>query len=97
MGNSYSALEYTKLISFIWSVADDCLRDVYVRGKYRDVIVPMTIISRFDSIIEPHKGKMLEYKKMAEDNKLDIEEKLNTTVELPFYNIYNFNFERFKT
>ena len=91
MGNSYSALEYTKLISFIWSVADDCLRDVYVRGKYRDVIVPMTIISRFDSIIEPHKGKMLEYKKMAEDNKLDIEETLNTTVELPFYNISNFN------
>ena len=91
MGNSYNALEYTKLISFIWSVADDCLRDVYVRGKYRDVIVPMTIISRFDSIIEPHKGKMLEYKKMAEDNKLDIEETLNTTVELPFYNISNFN------
>lgn len=91
MGNSYSALEYNKLISFIWSVADDCLRDVYVRGKYRDVIVPMTIIRRFDSIIEPHKNKMLEYKKMAEDNKLDIEETLNTMVELPFYNISNFN------
>ena len=91
MGNSYNALEYNKLISFIWSVADDCLRDVYVRGKYRDVIVPMTIIRRFDSIIEPHKNKMLEYKKMAEDNKLDIEETLNTMVELPFYNISNFN------
>ena len=91
MGNSYNALEYNKLISFIWSVADDCLRDVYVRGKYRDVIVPMTIIRRFDSIVEPHKNKMLEYKKMAEDNKLDIEETLNTMVELPFYNISNFN------
>lgn len=91
MGNSYNALEYNKLISFILSVADDCLRDVYVRGKYRDVIVPMTIIRRFDSIIEPHKNKMLEYKKMAEDNKLDIEETLNTMVELPFYNISNFN------
>lgn len=29
-----------KLVSFIWSIADDCLRDVYVRGKYRDVILP---------------------------------------------------------
>ena len=91
MDNSYNALEYNKLISFIWSVADDCLRDVYVRGKYRDVIVPMTIIRRFDAIIEPHKSKILEYKKMAEDNKLDIEETLNTMVELPFYNTSNFN------
>ena len=91
MGNSYNPLEYNKLISFIWSVADDCLRDVYVRGKYRDVIIPMTIIRRFDAIIEPHKSKVLEYKKMAEDNKLDIEETLNTMVELPFYNTSNFN------
>ena len=28
--------------SFIWGIADDVLRDVYVRGKYRDVILPMT-------------------------------------------------------
>ena len=51
----------------------------------------MTIIRRFDAIIEPHKSKILEYKKMAEDNKLDIEETLNTMVELPFYNTSNFN------
>lgn len=31
---------HTKLVSFIWNIADDCLRDVYVRGKYRDVILP---------------------------------------------------------
>ena len=96
MGSSYNALEYNKLISFIWSVAGDCLRDVYVRGKYRDVIIPMTIIRRFDSIIEPHKNKMLEYKKMVEDNKLDVEETLNTMVELPFYNISNFNLQDLK-
>ncbi len=96
MGSSYNALEYNKLISFIWSVAGDCLRDVYVRGKYRDVIIPMTIIRRFDSIIEPYKNKMLEYKKMAEDNKLDVEETLNTMVELPFYNISNFNLQNLK-
>jgi type I restriction-modification system DNA methylase subunit len=32
---------HNRLVSFIWSVADDCLRDVYNRGKYRDVILPM--------------------------------------------------------
>lgn len=35
-----------RLISFIWSITDDCLRDVYVRGKYRDVIQPMVVLRR---------------------------------------------------
>ena len=68
MGSAYSALEYNKLVSFIWSVADDCLRDVYVRGKYRDVILPMTIIRRFDTIIESKKDNILRMKEMAEQN-----------------------------
>ena len=39
--------------SFIWGIADDVLRDVYVRGKYRDVILPMTVIRRLDAVLEP--------------------------------------------
>ena len=37
------------IVNFIWGIADDCLRDVYVRGKYRDVILPMTVIRRLDA------------------------------------------------
>ena len=44
--------------SFIWGIADDVLRDVYVRGKYRDVILPMTVIRRLDAVLEPTKGKV---------------------------------------
>ena len=40
---------------FIWGIADDVLRDVYVRGKYRDVILPMTVIRRLDAVLEPTK------------------------------------------
>ena len=40
------------IVNFIWSIADDCLRDVYVRGKYRDVILPMIVISRLDSLLK---------------------------------------------
>lgn len=40
---------HNKLVSFIWSIADDCLRDVYVRGKYRDVILPMVVLRRLDT------------------------------------------------
>ncbi len=50
---------HNKLISFIWSIADDCLRDVYVRGKYRDVILPMVVLRRLDTLLEPSKEAVL--------------------------------------
>lgn len=51
---------HNKSISFIWSIADDCLRDVYVRGKYRDVILPMVVLRRLDALLEPSKAAVLE-------------------------------------
>lgn len=51
---------HNKLVSFIWSIADDCLRDVYVRGKYRDVILPMVVLRRIDSLLEPTKDAVME-------------------------------------
>ena len=48
--------------SFIWGIADDVLRDVYVRGKYRDVILPMTVIRRLDAVLEPTKDAVLHMK-----------------------------------
>jgi type I restriction enzyme M protein len=51
---------HNKLVSFIWSIADDCLRDVYVRGKYRDVILPMIVLRRLDALLEPTKDSVLE-------------------------------------
>ena len=50
---------HNKLVSFIWSIADDCLRDVYVRGKYRDVILPMIVLRRLDALLEPTKDAVL--------------------------------------
>lgn len=51
---------HNKLVSFIWSIADDCLRDVYVRGKYRDVILPMVVLRRLDALLEETKEAVLE-------------------------------------
>lgn len=51
---------HNKLVSFIWSIADDCLRDVYVRGKYRDVILPMVVLRRLDALLEHTKEKVME-------------------------------------
>lgn len=51
---------HNKLVSFIWSIADDCLRDVFVRGKYRDVILPMFVLRRLDCLLEITKEQVLE-------------------------------------
>lgn len=55
------------IVSFIWGIADDCLRDVYTRGKYRDVILPMTVIRRLDDMLEDTKPEVLKMKKMLDD------------------------------
>lgn len=54
---------HNQIVSFIWGIADDCLRDVYVRGKYRDVILPMTVIRRLDAVLEDSKDAVLNMKK----------------------------------
>ena len=50
------------IANFIWGIADDVLRDLYVRGKYRDVILPMTVLRRLDAVLEPTKQAVLEMK-----------------------------------
>lgn len=96
MDSSYNALEYNKLVSFIWSVADDCLRDVYVRGKYRDVILPMTVIRRFDTIIEKEKANIMKVKETAEQEGWNVEKALATAVNLSFYNTSQFQLKDLK-
>ncbi len=56
-----------RISNFIWSVADDVLRDLYVRGKYRDVLLPMTVLRRLDAVLEPTKEAVLNRKKMLDD------------------------------
>jgi len=51
------------ITNFIWGIADDVLRDLYVRGKYRDVVLPMTVPRRIDAVLEPTKKAVLDMKK----------------------------------
>ena len=50
------------ITNFIWGIADDALRDLYVRGKYRDVILPMMVLRRLDAVLEPTKAAVLSMK-----------------------------------
>ncbi len=62
--------QHTAIVNFIWGIADDCLRDVYVRGKYRDVILPMTVIRRIDALLEPAKQAVLKMKEQLDAAKV---------------------------
>lgn len=62
---------HNQIVSFIWGIADDCLRDIYVRGKYRDVILPMTVIRRLDAMLEGTKPAVLEMKKRLDEAGID--------------------------
>src|SRR5260370_6313486 len=55
-------IHFDWIINFIWGIADDVLRDLYVRCKYRDVILPMTVLRRLDSLLEPTKQAVLDMK-----------------------------------
>ena len=50
------------IANYIWGIADDVLRDLYVRGKYRDVILPMTVLRRLDAVLEDNKQAVLDMK-----------------------------------
>ncbi|WP_417682783.1 type I restriction-modification system subunit M [Roseibium sp.] len=68
---------HNSLVSFIWRIADDCLRDVYVRGKYRDVILPMVVLRRLDTLLEPTKAAVLEevrYQKQEDPSATELDD-----------------------
>jgi type I restriction enzyme M protein len=79
--------QLNQLASFIWNIADDVLRDLYVRGKYRDVILPMTVLRRLDAVLEPTKDAVLDMKTTLD--KADIEnqdQSLREAAGQAFYN-----------
>jgi type I restriction enzyme M protein len=62
-----NAASHSRIVSLIWGIADDVLRDLYTRGKYRDVILPFTVLRRLDSVLEGTKRQVLDAK-LALDN-----------------------------
>jgi len=58
---------HNKIVSFIWGIADDVLRDLFKRGKYADVILPMCVLRRLDAVLEPTKQAVLDAKKMLDN------------------------------
>ena len=85
------------IANFIWGVADDVLRDLYVRGKYRDVILPMTVLRRLDAVLEPSTLAVLEMKTSLDKAKIIHQDQaLRQAAGQAFYNTSKFTLRDLK-
>ena len=85
------------IANFIWGIADDVLRDLYVRGKYRDVILPMVVLRRLDVVLEPTKKAVLESKKSLDQAKISNQDQaLRQVAGQAFYNTSKFTLRDLK-
>ncbi len=85
---------HSQLASFIWSICN-LLRGPYKRNEYRKVILPMTVLRRFDCVLAPTKAAVLEaYAQVADRPEGVVEAKLRGVSGWPFYNVSRLDFER---
>src|ERR1700731_1228375 len=83
--------QHNRLVSFIWNIADDVLRDLYVRGRYRDVILPMTVLRRLDAVLEPKKTAVIEMKAALDQARITNQDAaLRQAAGQAFYNTSRF-------
>ncbi len=84
---------HNQIVSFVWGIADDVLRDVFVRGKYRDIILPFVVLRRLDALLVPTKEKVLEAAEFMIKEKIDDKSALKAVTKYPFWNTSKFTFE----
>ena len=87
---------HNQIVSFIWSIADDVLRDVFLRGQYRDVILPMVVLRRLDALLEPTKEEVEQ--EIQESGMDDLDEGvLKDITGLSYFNTSKWTLNRLKS
>lgn len=91
-----SDINYNQIVSLIWNIADDVLRDVFLRGQYRDVILPMVVLRRLDALLEPTKDEVLkELEQLGPNDEID-EGVMRDITKLSYYNTSKWTLNRIK-
>ena len=85
-------MQYTQIVSFLWSIAD-LIRDTFKRGKYQDVILPLTVLRRLDCVLAPTKQAVLEANAQYKDQLGDLDRLLRGKSGFAFYNTSRYDFE----
>lgn len=91
-------ITYNKIVSFIWGIADDVLRNLFKYGKYPDVILLMCIIRRMSSVLEPIKKLVLKVKRILDKARITEQHAtLCNVADQAFYNLSKFTIHVLKT
>ena len=86
------------ITNYIWGIADDVLRDLYVRSKYRDVILPMTVLRRLDVVLEDTKQDVLDMKEVLDNaGVVEQDQALRQEAGQAFYNTSKFTLRDLKS
>jgi len=90
---------HNQIVSLIWNIADDVLRDVFLRGQYRDVILPMVVLRRLDALLEPTKEEVEEELQQQKELGLDDvdEDALKDITGLSYFNTSKWTLNRLKS
>ena len=86
-------MNHSEIVSFIWGVAD-LIRDTFKRGKYQDVILPLTVLRRLDCVLAPTKAKVLGTQAKFKGKLENLDPQLRTASDFAFYNTSRYDFER---
>jgi type I restriction enzyme M protein len=87
-------VNHSEIVSFLWGVAD-LIRDTFKRGKYQDVILPLTVLRRLDCVLAPTKEKVLKKQAELRDRKLEnLDPQLRKVSGFAFYNTSRYDFEK---
>jgi type I restriction-modification system DNA methylase subunit len=86
-------MNHSQIVSFIWGVAD-LIRDTFKRGKYQDVILPLTVLRRLDCVLAPTKGKVLEVQARYKGKIENLDPQLRRASGFAFYNTSKYDFEK---
>lgn len=86
-----------QIVSLIWNIADDVLRDVFLRGQYRDVILPMVVLRRLDALLEPTKSGVEKELAELDPGENPDEGVLCDITHLSYYNTSKWTLNRLKS
>src|SRR5213080_3866033 len=87
-------MNHSEIVSFLWGVAD-LIRDTFKRGKYQDLILPLTVLRRLDCVLAPTKGKVLAKQAELRGKKLEnLDPQLRKVAGFAFYNTSRYDFDK---
>ena len=84
-------MNHSQIVSFIWGVAD-LIRDTFKRGKYQDVILPLTVLRRLDCVLAPNKRKVLAVQARFKGRLDNLDPQLRRASGFAFYNTSRYDF-----